>query len=111
MAEADRAGEGPPGPGAAGGGGADRGRRERPGGRETVPGVADAGEPVVAGAGRRRETSAGLQGAGGARCKLTPVQLRELEAVLNAGPPSGAVSPAASSPRPGSTSPFRDLPD
>ena len=26
------------------------------------------------------------KGAGGARCKLTPVQLRELEAVMDAGP-------------------------
>ena len=33
-----------------------------------------------------REAGAGLQGAGGARCKLTPGQLRELEAVLDVGP-------------------------
>ena len=42
---------GAPGTGAAGRGGADRGWRERPGGREAVPGVADVGEPVAAGAG------------------------------------------------------------
>jgi hypothetical protein len=29
---------------------------------------------------------AGVEGPGGARCKLTPAQLRELEAVLDAGP-------------------------
>ena len=30
------------------------------------------------------------RGAGGARCKLTPAQVRELEAVLDAGPAAGA---------------------
>ena len=39
-----------------------------------------------AGPGRRRPGSAGLQGAGGAKCKLTPAEVRELEAVLDAGP-------------------------
>ena len=39
----------------------------------------------------RRLATGGTQalaskGAGGARCKLTPAQLRELEAVLDAGP-------------------------
>jgi transposase len=41
---------------------------------------------VAAGAGGRRPGGPGLQGAGGAKCKLTPAQLRELEAALDAGP-------------------------
>jgi hypothetical protein len=45
---ADRRGTGPPRAGAAGRGGADRGRRQRPGGGQAVPGVADVGEPVAA---------------------------------------------------------------
>jgi putative transposase len=56
------------------------------GGRETVPGVADVGEPwrrALAVGGKQALAS---KGAGGARCKLTPVQLRELEAVMDAGP-------------------------
>ena len=48
-----RCGAGPPGAGAAGGRGDDRGRGQRPGGRQAVPGVADEREPVAAGAGRR----------------------------------------------------------
>src|SRR5262249_7910367 len=43
-------------------GGADRGGGQRPGGGRAVPGVADVGEPVAAGAGRWGETGAGLQG-------------------------------------------------
>jgi hypothetical protein len=48
MVAADRGGADPPGAGAAGGGGADRGRGQRPGGREAVPGVADVGERSLA---------------------------------------------------------------
>src|SRR6266700_3922185 len=59
-----RGGTGPPGAGAAGRRGDDRGRGRRPGGREAVPGVADVGEPVAAGPGRRRPGGAGLQGGG-----------------------------------------------
>jgi transposase len=40
---------------------------------------------VAAGAGRGREALAS-KGAGGARCKLTPAQVAELEGVLDAGP-------------------------
>src|SRR6266567_583024 len=59
-----RGGTGPPGAGAAGRRGDDRGRGRRPGGREAVPGVADVGEPVAAGPGRRWPGGAGLQGGG-----------------------------------------------
>jgi hypothetical protein len=59
---ADRRGTSPPRAGAAGRGRDDRDRSQRPGGREAVPGVADAGEPVAAVPGRRRPGSAGLQG-------------------------------------------------
>jgi putative transposase len=38
------------------------------------------------GGGRRRAGGTGLQGAGGAKCKLSPAQLAELHAVLDAGP-------------------------
>src|SRR6266702_8722270 len=60
---ADRGGAGPPGAGAVSGGGSDRGRSQRPGGCEAVPGDADVGEPVAAGAGRWRPGRAGLEGA------------------------------------------------
>jgi len=59
---------------------------QRPGGGRAVPGIADVGEPVAAGAGRWGEQALASKGAGGARCKLSPAQLRELEAVLDAGP-------------------------
>src|SRR6266704_4809576 len=59
-----RGGAGPPGAGAAGRRGDDRGRGQRPGGREAVPGLADEREPVAAGAGGRRPGGAGLQGRG-----------------------------------------------
>ena len=41
---------------------------------------------MAAGAGGGRPGGAGLQGAGGAKCKLTAAQVAELEAVLDAGP-------------------------
>jgi transposase len=41
---------------------------------------------VAAGAGLWRPRGAGVEGAGGARCKLSAAQLRELAAVLDAGP-------------------------
>ena len=41
---------------------------------------------MAAGAGRRGPGGAGVQGTGRRPCKLTPAQLRELEAVLDAGP-------------------------
>src|ERR1700758_3157395 len=48
------------------------------------------GSGVVARRGRAREAGGkqalASKGAGGARCKLTPLQLAELEAVLDAGP-------------------------
>src|SRR6266704_3609397 len=50
---ADRGGAGPPGAGAVSGGGCDRGGGHRPAGRAAVPGDADVGESVAAGAGRR----------------------------------------------------------
>src|SRR6266481_2178886 len=59
-----RGGAGPPGAGAAGRRGDDRGRGQRPGGREAVPGLADEREPVAAGPGGRRPGGAGLQGRG-----------------------------------------------
>ena len=69
------------------GGGADRGRGQRPGDREAVPGVADVGvnrwRRALAAGGRAALAS---KGAGGAQCKLTPAQVAELEAVLDAGP-------------------------
>jgi transposase len=37
-------------------------------------------------AGRRRPPGAGVQGPGGARCRLSPAQLAELQALLEAGP-------------------------
>jgi hypothetical protein len=83
---ADRCGAGPPGAGAAGGGGDDRGRGQRPGGREAVPGLADVGEPVAAGPGCGRPGGAGLQGGGRRPVQTEPDQVRELEAVLDAGP-------------------------
>ena len=59
-----RGGAGPPGEGAAGRRGDDRGRGRRPGDSEAVPGLADEREPVAAGAGGRRPGGAGLQGGG-----------------------------------------------
>src|SRR5712691_1904469 len=59
-----RGGAGPPGAGAAGRRGDDRGRGRRPGDREAVPGVADVGEPVAAGPGRRWPGGPGFQGGG-----------------------------------------------
>ena len=47
------------------------------------PGIADVGEPVATRAGRQGRLAS--KGAGGAKCKLTPAQLRELESVLDAG--------------------------
>jgi putative transposase len=41
---------------------------------------------VAAGAGCRRRQALVSKGSGGARCKLSPAQVRELEAVLDAGP-------------------------
>jgi transposase len=41
---------------------------------------------VAAGPGPGRPGRAGLEGRGRGRCKLAPVQVRELEAVLDAGP-------------------------
>jgi len=41
---------------------------------------------MAADAGGGGKQALASQGAGGARCKLTPAQLRELEAVLDAGP-------------------------
>jgi transposase len=41
---------------------------------------------VAPGAGRRGRAALASKGAGGARCKLSPSQLRELETVLEAGP-------------------------
>ncbi len=56
------------------------------GGGMAVPGDPDAGGPVAAGAGCRRPQALISKGHGGARCKLTVAQLRELQAVLEAGP-------------------------
>ena len=65
----------------------DRGRGQRPGDRQAVPGVPDVGEPVAPGAVRGRGRAAlASKGAGGAQCKLAPGQLAELEAVLGDGP-------------------------
>ena len=50
-----------------------------------VPGKPDVGEPVAAGTGRWRREALASRGAGGACCKLIAAQLRELEAVLDAG--------------------------
>jgi transposase len=41
---------------------------------------------VAAGAGGRGRAAPTSRGTGGARCKLTGAQLREMEAVLDAGP-------------------------
>src|SRR5512135_3338087 len=54
----------PPGAGAAGSGGVVRGGGQRPGGRDLLPGDPDVGEPVAAGASRRRAAGAGVEGAG-----------------------------------------------
>ena len=87
---ADRRRTGPPRAGSAGRGGADRGRRQRPGDRQAFR-----VSRMSANRWRRTLTTGGKQalaskGAGGARCKLTPAQLRELEAVLDTGRPPGA---------------------
>src|SRR6267154_2908299 len=74
-----RGGAGPPGEGAAGRRGDDRGRGRRPGGREAVPGLADEREPLAAGPGGRRPGCAGLQGRG----------RREVQAVRGAGRRAG----------------------
>lgn len=42
--------------------------------------------PAGSRCGWRRPGRTGLEGRRGARCKLTPAQVRELEAVLDAGP-------------------------
>src|SRR6266704_1379487 len=67
-----RDGAGPPGAGAAGRRGDDRGRGQRPGGREAVPGLADVGEPVAAGAGCGRPGCAGFQGGGRSEVQAHP---------------------------------------
>src|SRR5712691_151925 len=99
-----RGGAGPPGAGAAGRRGDDRGRGRRPGDREAVPGVADVGEPVAAGSGRWRPGGAGLQGGGrravqahsrpagraGGGAGRGPGSLRVCGSVLDAGPDRGA---------------------
>ena len=41
---------------------------------------------MAAGAGRRGRAALASKGAGGAKCKLTPAQLRELAMLLDAGP-------------------------
>ena len=79
-------GAGPAGAGAAGGGGDDRGRGQRRGGGEAVAGVADVGEPLAAGPGGRRAGGAGLQRAGRGEVQARAAEVRELEAVLDAGP-------------------------
>ncbi len=56
--------------------------------RPSPPPAAYGGEPVAAGAGCGRAALAS-KGAGRERCKLTPAQLCELEAVLDADLPSG----------------------
>ncbi len=56
-----------------------------------VSGDADAGEPVVPGAGRRWPRRLLSKGAGGGPCKLGPAQMCELEAVLAAGPAARGV--------------------
>src|SRR3954468_17485150 len=61
---ADRRGLRPAGTAAAGGRGVDRGGRHRPRGGGPVPGDPDVGQPVAAGAGRRRAGGAGLEGPG-----------------------------------------------
>src|SRR5512135_3725678 len=67
-------------------GGVDRGGGQRPGGGGPVSTEADVGEPVAAGAGRRRPPGAGVPGPGGARGQLSPAHLDELWALLDAGP-------------------------
>ena len=69
------------GAGAAGGGRVNQGGRVTGGGLAD-PGVADIGEPVAAGG----RAALALKGPGGARCMLTTAQLRELQALLDAGP-------------------------
>src|SRR3954452_480182 len=61
---ADRRGVRPAGAGAAGSRGVDRGGRHRPGGGRALPGDPDVGQPLAAGAGRRRAPGADLQGPG-----------------------------------------------
>jgi putative transposase len=62
----------PPGEGAAGGGGADRGRGRRPGDCEAVPAEPYAGEPVAARAGRGRPAGAGARRRGRGEVQADP---------------------------------------
>jgi len=55
-----------------------------------VPGEQDVGEPVAAGAGRWWPGGFGVEGAWWGPCKLSAAQVRELEAVLAAGPAAWA---------------------
>jgi Winged helix-turn helix len=64
----------------------DRGGGDRPGGRGPVSGDPDVGQPVAAGAGRRWPAGTGLEGPGRGCCRLSPAQLDELQALLDAGP-------------------------
>jgi Winged helix-turn helix len=58
--------------------------QETPHGGSLAAGLAVGGS--AAGPGCWWPGGAGVEGPGGARCKLSPVQLRELQAVLEAGP-------------------------
>jgi putative transposase len=64
----------------------DRGGSQRPGGGPPLPSDPDVGQPPAASAGRRRPAALASKGAGGARCRLSPAQLDELQALLDAGP-------------------------
>ena len=74
---ADGCGAGPPGAGAAGRRGDDRGRGRRPGGRQAVPGVADEREPM--GAENLRHQAIFVNHAPGAVAPLDPelIQIRD----------------------------------
>jgi hypothetical protein len=89
MGRPERGGAGPPGAGAAGRRGDDRGRGQRPGDREAVPGVADEREPVAAGAGRGRPGGAGFQGRGRREVQALPGPGRRAGGGSGCGPGGG----------------------
>src|SRR3982750_2919380 len=76
----------PPGTGAIGRGGVDRGGRHRPRGGGSVSGDSDVGQPMARTLAEGGRPALASKGAGGASCRLTRAQLDELQLLLDTGP-------------------------